>query len=382
MADLNDTTGSDLPSLSQDQAAAWAAEEAAANAARTEARGGGNQRIHQEPDHDGTGDPSTPPAPAAPAPAAAPAAATPAPAAPAADPDEDIADAVTDKTGAKYVPVAAHIGQRKALQGQVKDLEAALKKAQETNDVLMNVARGNGQPQAPAAAPAPTPAPEPERNPFDEATHPLEHERWERQRLEKVVQNLVDGDKKSREASEYQAALHQAKTAYVDSHRAFVAANPEYSGAYKFLTEGWARVAMAQNPRLTAAQANEAANAMEWQTVQQAVENKLNPNEVMWNIAKAAGFVAAPPPAPTPAAGAASTPAPGPSPAKQIELAQQGGAAAISLSDASGGSAPQPLTLASVASMSKEDFHARFSGEAGEREFMRLALGKKGANAA
>lgn len=396
MADLSETIGSDLPALSAEEEAAFKAEETAAVAARTAAKGGGHQRIQPE---EGDAEPAPQPAPA-PAPAPAAPAAQPAPAAPAAPAaaapaapapaaatpatgDDDVPDAVLDTSGNRYVPVATHVAQRRTMQGKVADLEAALKKANETNEVLMGIAQGR-VPAQPAAAPAaPAAPPAPEVNPHNEATHPFEHERWERQQLEKRLAAREAADKQAKEAGEANAAMITAKRAYISAHKQFAAmeVHKDYGHAYGWLTEGWKRVAMAQG--LTEEQALEAAEQMEWNAVQNAIARKVHPSQALWDIAKAAGWAApAPAVAAAPGAAPAASAAPGapaaptqPTPARQIQIAQQGAAAAISLSDATGAAAPAPPTLTSIATMDKETFNAQFSGQAGEEAFRKLMMG-------
>lgn len=384
-----DTMGNDLPTLSKEDEAAFAAEEAAAAEARTAAKGGGNQRLVQEPDHDGD-EPAPAPKPAAPA--AAPATPTPATgpaAAPAAAPvpaqvpaagDDDVEGAVSATDGGRYVPVATHISQRKALQGQLKDMEASFAELKKQNELLMKIAEGKVAPVAAPAAAAPVPVPEPPKNPYDEATYPLEHERWERQQLAALVAEMQKQGKTASEQAAHRQAVTEAQESYIAAHKVFVNANPAFAPAYKWVTDAWKRVAMAQG--MTETQAVQAANAMEWQTVQNAVERKMHPSQVIWDIAKAAGYVEAPTPAPAaaPAGGgapAAAAPAPAQTPEQKIQLAQAGAAAAISLSDAAGGSAPTPLTLATVAKMSKEEF-AGLTDE----QFLKLAAPPRGGRAA
>lgn len=394
MADLSETIGSDLPTLSKEDEAAFAAEEAAANEARAAAKGQGHQRLVQPPADEGE-EPDTTPAPAPPAPKAdAPAAqpAAPPPATPAqsvpADPpagatpaDDSDPDAVLANDGKRYVPLETMLARRRSDGGKIKDLEAALEKVKEQNDLLLKLAGNREQPALPAAAP-PAPPPPPEKNPYDENTHPLEHERWERTQIQKRLDAYEASQKAAKEQQDQANAVMTARRAYVSAHHQFVGLpqNAGYPEAYKWLTEGWKRVAMAQG--LNEQQALEAAEQMEWQAVQSAVQRKLHPSQVLWDIAKAAGWTPpAPQPAPATPAAAPATPVT-PSPQKQIELAQQGAAAAISLSDAQGGSAPQPPTLASIAAMSKEDFHVKFSGAAGEEAFRKLAMGSGRKNAA
>lgn len=394
MADLSDTIGSDLPTLSADMEKAFQAEEAAAAAARTAAKGGGHQRIAPESPDDvpePAAKPAAAPAPAAAAPAAPPApAAQPAPAAVVAAPpapagaapaEDNDPDAVLANDGKRYVPLDVMLSRRRSDGGKIKDLEAALAKVNEEKDLLMGIAQGRVQPQ-PAAAP-PAPPPEPEKNPFDEATHPFEHERWERVQIQKRLDAREAADKKSQEQQEHSAAVVTAKRAYIGAHKQFAAApqNKDYPHAYSFITEGWKRVAMAQG--MNEEQALEAAEQMEWNAVQNAIARKVHPSQVIWDIAKAAGWTAPVPAADPGAAPAAAAPAPAaPSPAKQIELAKQGAAAAISLSDAAGGAAPSAPTLASIAAMDKETFHAQFSGAAGDEAFRKLMSGAGRKNAA
>lgn len=379
MADLSETIGSDLPSMSAEDEAAFAAEEAAAKEARTAAKGGGHQRIAPE-NEDGEGEPpaATPAKPAAAAPSAQPpakapaqpAAAQPAPApAAAANPDEDEPDAVTDTAGNRYVPVATMVGARKGFQGQIKDLQTALAKANEQNELLTRIAQGKVQP---AAAPvAPPPPPEPEKNPFDETTHPLEHSNWERLQLAKRLDAIEASNKASAEAQSRNSAMATAQRAYQSSHAAFVAQNPQYADAYGFVMK--TLVAANKAIGMSDAEAIQAAENTEWNVVQRAVASDKMPSAMLWDLARASGWVAPAPGAAAPAGGAAPAAATAPSPAKQIELAQQGAAAAISLSDASGGSAPQPLTLATVAAMSKEEFAA-----ISDEQFRKLAMGSTG----
>lgn len=375
MSDLSDTVGSDLPSLSADQEAAFAAEEAAANQARADAKGGGHQRIPSQ-GGDEEGEPEPAPKPAAPAAAptpapAAPAAAqpAPAPAAPAVTGDDEVPDAVVDKDGNRYVPVATLVSTRKGLQGQLRDLEASQAELKKQNDLLMRIAEGKVVPAAPAPAPVPEPAPE--VNPFDKTTHPLEHLEWNNQQLEKRIAAREAADKEFRTQTERQGAFAAAQRAYQQSHHAFVAANPQYADAYGFVMK--TMVAANKAIGMSDAEAVQAAENAEWNVVQRAVASNQAPSAMLWQLAKASGWQ---PPAAQPAAApGAPTPAPAPTPAKQIELAQAGAAAAISLSDAAGGSAPQPLTLATVATMDKDEFNAKFSGAAGEELFRKMAMG-------
>lgn len=385
MATTDDSVGSDMPSLSADQEAAFAAEERAASTARTEAKGLGHQRLTTDADGDE-------PAPAAPAPkapdapavpAADPKAAAPAaPAAPApAEPDDDAPDAVTAQDGKRYVPVATLVATRKSLQGQLKDAQTIIEEGNKRLNTLLEIAQK--QAGAPPAPKAETPAPAaPEVNPYDKTTHPLEHLEWENGQLRKDVAAITDWRKNQETTSAQTQAMTEAKTAYVTMHRQFVGQNPAYDGAYRHVMDTW--VAVNRATGMSEPEAIRAAEQLEWQVVERAVKGNHHPSAMLMEIAKAAGWKPAAPAAipgvgaapGTPAAAAPAAPAT-PDPAKQIKLAQEGAAAAVSLSDAAGGSAPQAMTLAQLAALPKEEFHARFAGAKGEEEFRKLAMGTK-----
>lgn len=371
-----DFIGSDLPAMSAEQEAAFAAEESAAKSVRVDTKGF-NRLTPELPGDEPDDAPAVPAQPAAPA--AAPA--TPAaPAAPVVDPDEDgITDAVLAQDGKKYLPVAAHVQMRKSLQGQLKDAQTIIEEGNKRLNQLFEMATKNGAPGAqPAAAAAPVAA-APETNPFDKTTHPLENLEWENQRLAKRVGELADWRTATTEQTQQQAALASARGAYVSLHKGFEAQNPAYGSAYRHAMDTWTNVhkAMGMNHQEAVAKANEA----EWAVVQEATKRNQHPSQVIMEIAKAAGWNPATAGAAAPAGGPAAPVAP--TPAAQIKLAQEGAAAAVSLSDASGGSAPQPMTLSTLASMSKEDFHAATSGQKGEELFRKMAMGRgRGGSAA
>jgi len=373
---IDDTVGSDLPTMNTEQQAAFAAEEAAAAQAREAAKGGGFERLHQEPDHDGSGDPSAEPAPAPAAPAAP--AAQPAAAQPAApSSDDEVEGAVAATDGSKYVPVSAHVQQRKNFQGQVTDLKTALDKANATNEALLKALQSGGRP-APAA-PAAEPPPAPPTNPHNPETHPLEHERWERQQLQKRLDAVEESGRKSSEQIQHERAYAGARSAYVASHQSFVKQNPQYSDAYNFTMDTLVKANMAIG--MSHPEAVQAAEVTEWNIVQRAVQANKMPSQMLWDLAKASGWKEPAPAVPAPSAtgqpGAEPTTPAAPSPEKQIQIAKQGAAAAISLSDAAGGAAPQQLTLATAAKMSKEEF-ASLSDD----QFRKLVMPKRSAAAA
>lgn len=375
----DDSEGSDLPTMSADQKAAFDAEAKAAETQRASMKGLGAQRLVQEPEGGGEGDPAPAPAakPAAPtAPATPPAKpAAPATAAPAAGEDDE-PTAVTDTKGRRFVPLETLTGTRQKLSGTVKDLQAALKDAQDREKQLL-AALGRPAPAAPAPATPAAPAPEPPKNPYNEETHPLEHAKWETQQIKKSLDDIVKArDTEVSTAAERQK-LANAQAAYVDIHKGFAGApeNKGYAHAYEWITNGWKAQFLAAG--YSEREALQLANNTEWQFVQRAVANNVHPSSVIWNMAKSAGWkpeMADPAPNPTPAPAPAA-----PTAAEKIELAATGADAAISLSDASGGAAPAAPTLASIAAMGKEEFYEKFvAGDAGQAAFRKMMMPKRG----
>lgn len=367
MAD--DSLGSDLPTMGADLDAAFAAEEAAANAARTAAKGAGVQRLVQEPEapepEPAPAKPATPaPAAAAPTPAPTPAAPAPAPAA-----EEDDPDALTTTDGRKVVPLGTLLKTRQGLKGQVADRDAAIAELKRQNEALLGIA----QRVAPVAPAAPTPAPvvePPPVNPFNKETHPLEHIEWKNEQLEKQVLAINKAAADEASQREENTRMAGARQAYSDIHQAFAAIpeNKDYPDAYATLTNGWAAQyeAMGMSRRDAVAEAQK----MEWSVVARAAGNNQHPSTVLFAMAKAAGW--------QPKA-ADATPAPGmPTPAQKIEIAAKGAEAAISLSDATGGTPAAAPSLTQIANMGKEEFHAKFSGADGDAEFRKLMMPTKG----
>lgn len=381
------SSGSDLPALSDADSKAFEAMETEAAAQRSGMKGMGAVRIAPTEDDE---EPAPPPAPAV-APVVAPAAAAPtpapgAPAAPAPAPaEEDDPDAVLAGDGKKYVPLATMVNTRKSLQAKIADQDAVIaegnKRLTQLFETHNKVASAIGQPAAAAPA-APVPA-APEVNPFDKATHPLEHLEWNNDKLQQRLDARDANDKKFEEQTQQERALGEAKGAYSSMHNDFATKMPGYggdTGAYRWLMDKWTAVNMAAG--MSQKQAIDAANQLEWSIVQRAAGGNTHPSAMLLEVAKAAGWTpsAAPPAAGASPAAPAAAPAAAatPTPAKQIELAQAASAAAISLSDAAGGSPPAAPTLASLAAMSKDEFAQITSGPKGEAMFRNMVRGKTG----
>ena len=235
---------------------------------------------------------------------------------------------------------------------------------------METLARGQTpQPQAQPTAPPP----EPPKNPFDEATHPFEHGKWETQQLAKDLAEQKAWREQREQADARNRAFGEAQQTYSGMTEQFAAQNEGYADALKFIREQWVKQNLAFE--LPKHQAEQAARNLEWSIIGQAVNGGKNPCAVIFNMAKAVGWTKA---APEPAPGA---PAPGQpaalTPAKKIELAAAGAAAAVSLSDAAGGSGPEAHSLASIVNRPKEEFDALLSGPKGEALFKQMAMGRR-----
>lgn len=343
------------------------------------------------------------PAPA-PQPAAQPPAAAPAQPEMATEPvtlDEIVVDAEGRMRNGKgqYVPHAALHEAReraKAERGRADSLEGQIKVLEGRFQQLLATA----QPQpAPAVAPEPVAPPVVEDPEPDIDTDLFGYVKWQKRQVENLKSQLAETAKTATQrVEEVRGAMteQQMLSSYRNDAQQFVAAKPEFAGAYRHLIDSrHAELALMgfDKPEERSAMIHRE----EREIVQQAYKLGKRPAEFLYNIAMSRGFRASPSTAPV--VGAAPAPAPAPvapvtppaatptyappaaTPAaiNQAAVALQNAAAAqaaaATLSGA-GGASGDGLTAEAIANMSDADFMA-FSQKMG-KSGMRAVLGGRG----
>ena len=328
--------GNDMPSMSAADEAAFAAMEAAERGAA-----------------------ATPPPPPPP-PAQQQAAATPPPPPPPPaqqQVEDDDPRGVLANDGKKYLPVSVHVQERKTWQGQKADLEAVnAQLAAQLNASLAALSRVPGaQPQQQPQQPE-----KPATNPHDKEMHPLDHMRWENEQLQARLAKIEGRTQEQETMTAAQRQLANQQQAYANAHATFTKNNPAFGQAYSFLMDKMVQVHMAmKHPENVAIQM---ANAVEWQTVTDAVKRNENPFVVLENLAKTFGYV--------PGQQQHTTL----TPAEQLAKSQEAAQAAITLSGQPGGQ-PAAASLQALVSMPKEQFAAAFAGDIDDAKWQKLAGG-------
>lgn len=271
--------------------------------------------------------------------------------------EDDDPRGVLASDGKKYLPVAVHVQERKAWQGQKADLEAVNQQLRQQYETAMAALARVVPPAQQQQQQKPEPPP---TNPHDKEMHPLDHMRWENEQLQARLAKLEGHTQQNQQMTEQQQALHRQQQAYANAHATYAKNNPTFGPAYSFVMDKMVEVhkAMGHSEQV----AIQMANAVEWQTVTDAVNRKQNPFVVLEQLAKTFGYV--------PGQQQQQTL----TPEQQLKKSQEAAAAAITLSGQPGGGAAV-ASLQSLVAMPKEAFAAAFAGPDGDAKFEKLAMG-------
>lgn len=244
--------------------------------------------------------------------------------------------------------------RRKAAQKEAEDLKIRLARGEERLAILNEAFNSNGDPKGQANGQAQQPA-----NPLEEAPIDIEKDfvGWAKQQ-ERQKKYLIDQLNTHRTTTEQRDNFRSLKEVYHADAKAMLQADPQFEDAYRHLVAGRHRELEFMGMKDEAERNRYIANE-EAALVQQAIQQGQRPAVVIYEMAKARGFVPKTTPNPT---------VPGNGQPQQLSAAQQkiatvknGQAAAQTLSQAGSGSS-EGLTFASLAAMSDEEFARAIDG--------------------